>query len=154
MAERVIGQSYKLPVGLTLGYRAGERGSFYLAEVVTETRVAVDKKYKNNVLRLKSERGGYYLIHKERLNDLEKLEPLGKGQGAWKRTRNRRDTFEFRKSGTTEGVYGFAKLGGWVVRKFDETPFGATDIVEPLVPKTKEEALEIAEEYIQAFETV
>jgi len=69
----------------------------------------------------------------------------------WKKIEDRKTEFEFiREDGG--GVYGFAKLGGWVVRKFDDTPFRAKDLIRPLKAKTKEEALSFAQKYMGEYD--
>jgi len=65
----------------------------------------------------------------------------------WKKVKDRKTEFEF-KNKEGEGVYGFAKLGGWVVRRYNDSPFGAKDLVTPLKPKNKTEALRIAKKYM------
>ena len=57
---------------------------------------------------------------------------------------NRKHYFEFVNTVNDVGIYGIDKLGGWVIRRYDNTPFGAKDIVKPLKLKTKEEALKFA----------
>jgi len=84
----------------------------------------------------------------------EATEEAGEGIKGWKKVTDKENYFEYkRKDGI--GIYGFVKYCfevddiGWVIRIYDNTPFGAKDIVEPCKIKTKEEALKIASEWMK-----